>query len=133
MGAFRSGMLYGIVGFFAGFVFGSLRELILIPAFGSANGHLLEFLPLVIVIILLGIWITRRGAFSSVSQGLLCGIVAVCVLLVLESTLAVLILGQSVEQYLSGFNILDGKLFPFGLGIMALTPAIFLLACKKKK
>jgi hypothetical protein len=128
-----AGCVYGIAGFFLGFVFGTFRELVLIPAFGVVAGQWIEFVPLLLFIILLGIWIAERGAFSGFSQAIVCGLVAVCVLLAQESILAIFVFGQSVEQYLSGFNISEGKLFPFGLLAMALTPAVFLFVRRISK
>ena len=46
------------------------------------------------------------------------------VLVVLESTLALGVLGQPAERYLAGYDILAGALFPYGLTVMALAPVV---------
>jgi len=60
------------------------------------------------------------------------GILAVVVLLILESTLALVFLGMPLEKYLAGFNLLEGNLFPLGLLIMALTPMASLFFIRRK-
>lgn len=120
-----SALAYGILGFCAGFLFGALRELLLIPAFGGRMGHWLEFVPLVLVILATSLWLTRKWPPGSVLSALLVGITGVGVLLAFESTFALLILAMPLSEYLDSFNILKGRLFPFGLLIMAVAPAIF--------
>lgn len=128
----KAGLLYGLLGFAAGFIFGTLREVVLIPLFGLSLGHWLEFIPLVAVIIWIGIWITNKWALVEYGEALRAGILGVAVLLVFESILAIFIFGLSIAQYLASFNVLDGELFPIGLLIMAAVPAarVFLTANK---
>lgn len=119
-----SGSAYGLSGFAAGFVFGTLREIVLIPAFGESAGRWIEFIPLVCTIAFLGLWIARRFMISGTTEALACGLAGIAVLLVLESGFALIVLGMPLETYMAGFNILQGALFPYGLIIMALAPLV---------
>ena len=116
----RWSLLYGAGGFAAGFVFGALRELVLIPRFGAGTGQLIEFPFVTLAIAALGVWIGRRAA----PPALLIGISGVGILLLMESVLALVILGQSPAQYFAGYDISAGALFPYGLAVMAIAPLI---------
>lgn len=119
---FLPSLLYGIMGFFTGFVFGAFREIVLIPNFGDAYGHWLEFVPLIAVISAIGFQITKRSKIIGAYGALVTGVFAVSILLLLESALALLFMNVSLSEYLASFNIFEGKLFPYGLLIMALVP-----------
>lgn len=124
MSIVRRGAFYGAMGFAIGFIFGTLRELVLIPWLGADIGHLVEF-PLVVV----GVVIAARWLFSEASSGawparLLAGAVGVAVLVALESGLALGVLRMPLETYLQGYDVSQGALFPLGLIIMLIAPAI---------
>ncbi len=117
-------LVYGVAGFGAGFVLGAVREIVLIPTFGEVRGQWFEFVPLAITITLIGFWVTRRWKISQPAKALATGFLAVGVLLVIESSFALFVLRIPFEEYLASFNIFEGKLFPFGLLIMALAPLL---------
>ena len=111
---------YGAAAFLIGFLFGILRELVLIPAFGDRAGHLIEF-PLVTgSVAMLGLWAGRRAS----PPGILIGLGGMAVLVLLESSLALAIMGQTLSEYLAHYEITEGALFPYGLAIMALAPIL---------
>lgn len=111
---------FGAAAFSAGFLFGMLRELVLIPAFGEREGHLIEF-PLVTgSVAMLGLWAGRRAS----PPGFLIGFGGMAVLVLLESSLALAIMGQTLSEYLAHYDITEGALFPYGLAIMALAPIL---------
>lgn len=113
-------LTYGAGGFFIGFLFGALRELVLVPAFGQRMAHGIEF-PLVTgAVMALGFWIGRRTAPPALAIGL----GGVAILIALESALALGVLGQSPEAYLASYDITRGALFPYGLMLMAIAPAL---------
>ncbi len=113
-------LAYGAAAFLIGFLMGLLRELVLIPAFGERAGHLIEF-PLVTgLIAMLGFWAGRRAS----PPGVLIGLGGVAVLILLESTLALRVMGQTLPEYLAHYDISQGALFPYGLAIMVLAPIL---------
>ena len=115
--------VYGLLSFLVGFVFGALRQLVLIPQFGERAGYWIEF-PLVTgTVCTLGWWLGRKQAGTLAGAAGL-GLGGVIVLLGFESTLALVFFGLSLKEYLSHFDITSGALFPFGLALMALAPLI---------
>ena len=121
-GSWKLALLYGLGGFAIGFVFGALREMLLIPALGQAGGQLAEF-PLVTGAICafgyrLGTGIGWRPDTWLVGLG------GVAVLLAVEAPFALYVMGQPVEVFLASFDILRGALFPYALAAMAVAPRL---------
>jgi hypothetical protein len=112
--------LYGALGFAVGFAFGVLRQLVLIPAFGDRMGHLAEF-PMVT---LAGCVIGIRIGGKSTAPALALGVFGVAVLIAFESTMALGFMRLSLADYLAGYDLTRGALFPVGLALMALAPAL---------
>lgn len=112
------GALYGALGFAAGFVFGALRELVLIPGMGERTGRLVEFPMVTLLACAIGLWIGARTQVSALGIGL----IGVAVLIAFESTLALAFAGLSLADYLAHYDVTRGSLFPIGLALMALAP-----------
>jgi hypothetical protein len=120
----RTGILYGLIMFAVGFALGAVRELLLIPMLGSDAGHLAEFPVILAATVLVAHWlVARREAGTGVTGLLLVGLVGVIVLVALESGLALLVLGRTLEQYLATYDVLAGALMPWGLLVMLASPA----------
>ena len=121
-GNWKRALLYGLIAFGIGFVFGALREFMLIPLLGQAGGHWAEF-PLVTGAICtvgyrLGAGMGRRP------DAWLVGFGGVAVLLAVEAPFALGVMRQPVEVFLASFDISRGALFPFGLAAMAVAPRL---------
>jgi hypothetical protein len=112
--------LYGALGFAVGFAFGVLRQFVLIPAFGDRMGHLAEFPMVTLAACVIGIWIGGKSAAPALALGVL----GVAVLIVFESTMALGFMRLSLADYLAGYDLTRGALFPVGLLLMALAPAL---------
>jgi hypothetical protein len=125
MRALKAGIIYGLLGFAAGFLFGALREMLFIPLFGDRAGHLIEFPLLMVLIFLIAAALIRRREIRSATSAAVVGVTGVAILLAVESTFALAVMGQSTDEYLAGFNVLNGELFPVGLAAMALAPVFF--------
>ncbi|MGB3627166.1 MAG: hypothetical protein WA989_15145 [Henriciella sp.] len=115
--------IYGGLAFMIGFVFGALREIVLIPRFGDEPGHWIEF-PLVTVPIAIIGWMIGRRRAGQLGQAWAIGVGGVAVLLAIESIFALGVMGVTVSDYVDSFNIFKGALFPFGLAIMAAAPPV---------
>lgn len=124
MGPLRLGAFYGAIGFAIGFVFGTLRELLLIPWLGEDTGRLLEFPLVVLGVVIAARWLFNEPAAGAWPLRLLSGVIGVVVLVALESALALGALRMPLEAYLRGYDITQGALFPLGLLIMALAPVL---------
>jgi hypothetical protein len=109
---------YGGLGFAAGFVFGALRQLVLIPAFGDRAGHLIEFPMVTLTVFGIGAWIGARSA----APGLAIGILGAAILIAMESTMSLTFAGLSLSDYLASYDVKRGALLPFGLATMVLAP-----------
>ncbi len=122
-GAFRNALFWGILigslSFVAGFAFGALRELVLIPALGERMGRLTEFPMVTFAACAIGIWAGRKSAAPPLAIGL----IGVVVLIAFESAMALGLMRVSLSDYLAGYDLTRGALFPFGLALMALSPA----------
>ncbi|MDP3458602.1 MAG: hypothetical protein Q8S09_04935 [Hyphomonas sp.] len=112
------GAAYGALGFAAGFIFGALRELVLIPGLGEQTGRLVEFPMVTLAACAIGIWIGPKAAAPALGVGL----IGVAVLIAFESTMALGFAGLSLADYLTHYDITRGSLFPIGLALMALAP-----------
>ncbi len=113
-----SGLAFGSLSFAAGFAFGALRELVLIPALGERIGHLAEFPMVTLAACAIGVWIGPRSTAPALAVGLL----GVAVLIAFESTMALGFMRVSLADYLAGYDLTRGALFPIGLALMALSP-----------
>jgi len=121
-GNWKLALLYGLIAFGIGFVFGALRELVLIPLVGQAGGHWAEF-PLV------------TGAICTVGYRIgagmgwrpdtwVAGFGGAALLMAIEAAFAFWVMRQPVDIFLAGFDISKGALFPFGLAAMAVAPRV---------
>ena len=120
----RIAILYAALAFTAGFVFGVLRELVLVPVFGPRFGPLIEFPIISAVVVIIGIVMGRRfGSDMTIIALFVSGCLATLCLVAVESAFALLVIGQPLPVYLESYNVLQGALFPFGLALMALAPA----------
>lgn len=114
------GAAYGALGFAAGFLFGALRELVLIPGMGERTGRLAEFPMVTLVACAIGLWIGAHAKAPALGIGL----IGVAVLIAFESTLALTFAGLSLADYLAHYDVTRGSLFPIGLALMALAPLL---------
>ncbi|MGE0231497.1 MAG: hypothetical protein AB7O39_06400 [Flavobacteriaceae bacterium] len=114
-------LAYGVLGFCAGFVFGALRELLLIPRFGSDTGRYIEFPLMIAAIFLIALWLQRRLALRSAGL-ILAGVAGTLLLVAIEGAFAVLVMGQTMQDHVASYDISRGALFPLGLLLMALMP-----------
>ena len=93
----------------AGFIFGVLRGLLLIPAFGKASRHLIEFPLMFIAVAVIARPLMRRSfTRSSISHSLAVGMIGVIVLVVIESTFAMIVMGLPLATYLAGYDMTEG-------------------------
>ncbi|MEM5517227.1 hypothetical protein WNY37_09715 [Henriciella sp. AS95] len=55
---------------------------------------------------------------------MLTGVLGTLILLLIESLFALGIMGMTISQYLTSFDVSNGRLFPIGLLAMALAPLL---------
>jgi hypothetical protein len=120
-----AGVAYAILVFFVGFLLGTVRVLLVAPRVGPAAAVLVE-LP---VILAASCWISRRcvARFEisrAIAARLVMGVAAFLILMLAEVTLAALLLGRSVPEYLASLINLPGAI---GLAAQVISAAFPLL------
>lgn len=118
----RAALVYGVATFAAGFVFGVAREAILIPLLGARAGRWVEFL-----IMIAACFLTASLALKQLQQRdrldlVFTSVGGLVVLLGCESMFALYVMQVPLAEYLRGFDVTRGELFPWGLLTMALAP-----------
>lgn len=120
----RAAVVYGIAAFAIGFVLGVVRELALAPLAGRRMAQWIEF-PFVTIAVCIAAWrIVLWRAQWSTQALVLWGLFGALVLIALESTFALYVVGLPLKAYLAGYNIAQGALFPFGIVIMIAAPFV---------
>lgn len=118
----RAILSYGALAFAAGFVFGVLRELVLIPRLGRSFGKGLEFAIMIAITFALAHTCLKRIGPATNRRLLALGGGGALVLLALEAFFTLYVVRLSLEKYLESFNVLAGELFPWGLAAMICAP-----------
>ena len=120
----RAILVYGTLAFAAGFVFGVIRELVLIPLLGKTAGKWAEFIPLIGAIFFVAAFALRQLKTPDKRALLIMGLGGVAVLLMFESLFALYVMQVPLAAYLESFNVLKGELFVWGLAMMAVAPLV---------
>lgn len=123
MRTLREAVLYGVAAFAIGFVFGALRELVLVPALGAGTGALVEF-PLVTAAVVAFAVFRARRVPAGRAAALARGVGGVAVLLAIEVAFLRLALGLPLAPFMASLDPRTGSLFPVGLLAMAIAPPL---------
>lgn len=126
--AIRAGAWYFAFVFAAGFVLGTVRILLLIPAMGEGRALLLE-IPVMLAIswVMAGALIRRHGVPARVAARLLMGGVAFALLMLAEALLGIYGFGRSLQELMGHYATLTGAAGLAGQGVFALIPVLRLL------
>jgi hypothetical protein len=121
----KAGALYFALVFAAGFVFGPIRILWIVPRFGTRLAELME-LPLMLgVIIIAARWVIKRFAVPpGLSSRLNMGCIALSMMLVAEFSLVLQLRGLSIKEYFTTMDPISGTAFFVMQGVFALMPLI---------
>ena len=120
-----AGLSYGLGAFGIGFLFGVLREFVLIPQLGERAGHLAEFPLVTACVVALGVWLGLRLAAPRSRMRLLAtGLLGIVLLVLVESSFAIGVLGLRWADHLAAYDLTQGALFPLGLALMAVAPVL---------
>src|SRR5690242_4011583 len=109
--ATKAGTLYALIVFLIGFIFGTVRVLLVVPRLGETAAVLLE-----ISLILTGSWfvcrwcVERLDVVRSVGPRSLMGVVAFLVLISAEFALAVWLFGRPMAQQLFAYRSTIGAI-----------------------
>lgn len=123
-GWIRAGLLYFAIVFAAGFIFGAIRELLLVPRFGQRYAELIEAPFMLAVIFLTARWLAR-GELSGepAVEKLKTGFFALALLLIAEVSVVLTLRGLTIPEYIAQRDPLAGAAYMVMLLIFALAPA----------
>lgn len=123
--AVRCGLVYFLVLFAVGFVLGTLRVLLVAPRTGELYAVLAE-LPVMLVLswIMERRLLQRRPDLEGVLPRLTMGGVALLILLLAETLLAVFLFGRAPREYLAAFGTVPGMIGLAGQLVFGLIPLL---------
>ncbi len=124
-GPLASGAAYFAVVFAAGFVLGTLRVLLLVPAVGERAAELLETPAMLLASYLAARWSVRRFAVpSDARRRLPVGLVALALLVTAEFVVVVALRQESLAAYVAGRDPVAGSVYLAALALFALMPVL---------
>jgi len=122
----KPGLLYFAIVFGAGFILGPIRILLVIPRVGVRVAELMEAPIMFMVIIAASRWIVRWFPESSnLSNRLAIGFVALLLMLGMEISLARVMQGISVREYIAARDPVSGSVYCALLAVFAVMPAVW--------
>ena len=121
----KSGALYFVLVFGAGFVLGTIRVLWIVPSVGVRMAELMEA-PLMLAVTIVAAWrVLRRPALRAATLWRLgIGLVALGLLLAAEFTLVLGLQGLTVAEYLASRDPVAGTVYVAMLAVFALMPLL---------
>lgn len=126
----KAGTLYFALVFGAGFAFGTIRTLWVVPRLGTRKAELAETPIMLAVSVAAAHWAVQRLSVPSVlSVRLGMGGVALALMLLAEFGLVLWIRGLSIRQYLAARDPVSGTVYYLMLGVFAVLP---LLVARRK-
>jgi hypothetical protein len=118
---------YFLLVFSAGFVFGTVRVLFVVPAIGARAAELLETPLMLVVVALAARFIVRKfaGSIRGTPQWLHVGAIAFACMLTADVGVGVTLRGMTVWQALFERDPLSGTAYYLALVFLALAPSLF--------
>jgi hypothetical protein len=124
---FKSGLLYFLIVFAAGFVLGVIRVLALEPALGTGTAELLEMPVMVGLTVCAARWVVRHFQIPITLGGrLVVGMLALLLLLGAELGVAIGLRGLSVSEAILDRDPISGMAYLLSLVLFALMPTLVL-------
>ena len=121
----KTGLLYFVLVFTTGFLFGTVRVLWLVPRFGERTAELMEAPIMLVVTIFAAQWVVQRLAVPlAPSKRLAVGMIALALLLVTEFTLVLSLRGLSIAEYVATRDPVSGTVYLAMLLLFATMPLI---------
>jgi hypothetical protein len=120
-----SGALYFVVTYAAGFVFGTLRELFVVPRLGQLAATLIETPLMLAVTYFAASWIIGRFEIApSFSERLTIGLIGFALLMAAEIIFSGIMRGWSLQAWLAHLKTSDGAISLAMFVLFALMPLI---------
>jgi len=121
-GAAYFGLIFG-----AGFIFGTIRSLSIVPRFGTRAAELME-MPLMLLVIVFGAkWVVRKFEIPrTVRDRLKVGWLALSLVLLLEFTLVLKLRDMTLTEYFRELDPVSGTVYYLMLMVFALMPLLIM-------
>ena len=121
---FKAGAVYFGLVFGAGFAFGVIRQLLLVPRVGAMWAELIEMPLMLVVIVAAARWTVRRFRLPpGLRSPATVGGVALALLLGAEISLVIFLRGLTLRQYLESREPVSGLVYLAMLGVFAAMPS----------
>jgi len=121
----KAGILYFAIVFGAGFVFGTIRTIWVVPRIGTRWAELLEMPLMFAVTIAAARWLVLRLAIPSTSSARLeMGVIALVLLVATEFGPMLWLRGLSIRRYLETRDPVSGTVYYVMLGVFAVMPLL---------
>lgn len=125
MPVLRAGTLYFVLVFTAGFVFGLIRILLLVPRIGVRSAELLEMPFMAATIFFVARWVIAREAVSPGRIPCLgMGLVALGLMVFVEFTVVLGIQDLTIADYVAHRDPIAGTAYLVMLGVFAIMPLL---------
>lgn len=117
------GIVYFAVVFAIGFVLGTIRVLIAVPAFGEQAAELAETPLMLLAAFLAARWTLRRFRISHAKRlSLLIGLTGLALLMMAEFLVVLFVRNESLQQYIVNRDPVAGVVYLLSLVIFAIMP-----------
>jgi len=123
----KAAALYFLLVFSAGFVLGTLRVLLIVPAVGERAAELLEIPLMVAIVAIAARFIVRKyvARIHGPGQWLQIGAIALVCMLSADVGVGVALRGMTVWEALFARDPVSGTAYYLALGFLALAPRLF--------
>ena len=120
----RAGAVYFALVFAAGFVLGTVRVLLVVPAVGERFAELGETPLMLLVVFYAARWVVRRFRIASRNARIYAGLTGLALLLLAEWGVVLFVRSESIAEYLAGRDPVAGTVYVVSLLLFAAMPAL---------
>jgi len=124
MRTFKAAFAYFLAVFAVGFVSGMIRVPFLVPRLGARLSEILELPVMLVASFFLARFVLRRFGPFSAPRRLAIGVVALVLLVATELAVVLIVLGQSLPQYVAGRDPVSGIAYLLSLVAFAFMPIL---------
>jgi hypothetical protein len=122
MRVLRAALIYFAIVFGAGFLFGAIRTLLVVPRTGTRSAELLEAPLMLLVTFFAARFVAKKLRPAAATDLLGTGFLALGFLIIAELALVAPVRGMSIPEYFAAQDPVSGAVFYFLLAVYAFMP-----------